>query len=293
MATRNKLKLPLIVIVGETGSGKSALALKLAQQFNGEIIAADSRTIYKGLNIGTAKPSHADQLLVTHHLLDITTPDKPITVVEFKRLALDAILKIKQRGKVPIIVGGSGLYIDVVIFDYNFLSAPDPTKRKRLEQLTVSELQEIIKKISIQLPENFLNKRHLIRTIETDGKKPTKNQLRPNTILIGLNISRNDLIKKIENRAKSMLNQGLIKETKIAIKKYGWGAEALRTPAYRSVQQFLEGRINRNDIIDLCVRLDLQLAKKQRTWFKRNKSIHWVEKQIQAVDLITTILNKQ
>ncbi|MGD0284374.1 MAG: tRNA (adenosine(37)-N6)-dimethylallyltransferase MiaA [Candidatus Saccharimonadales bacterium] len=293
MAAINKSILPLIVIVGETGSGKSALALKLAQQFNGEIIAADSRTIYKGLNIGTAKPSHADQILATHHLLDITTPDKPITVVKFKHLALNAISSIKMRGKIPILVGGSGLYIDAVIFDYNFLPAPDPIIRNQLEQLTISELQEVIKRRGTQLPENYLNKRYLIRTIETKGKKPTKSQLQSNTILIGLSISKNDLTKRLEDRARSMLNLGLIKETKIAVKKYGWGAEALRAPAYKSVQQFLEGHISKNEIIGLCVSLDLKLAKKQRTWFKRNKSIQWVEKQIQAVDIITTFLNKQ
>jgi tRNA dimethylallyltransferase len=293
MATRNNSKLPLIVIVGETGSGKSALALKIAQQFNGEIIAGDSRTIYKGLDIGTAKPSHADQLLVSHHLLDITTPDKPLTVVEFKRLALDAISKIRQRGKIPILVGGSGLYIDSVIFDYSFLPAPDPKLRKQLEQLTVSELQTVIKKKSIRLPLNYLNKRHLIRAIETNGKIPAKNKLMSNTILIGISITKENLTKRLEARAKLMLSQGLIKETKTAVKKYGWRTEVLRTPAYNSVHQFLEGRIDKTEIVDLCVHLDLQLAKKQRTWFKRNKSIQWVDKQIQSVDLITTILNKQ
>jgi len=292
MASRNKIK-PLIVIVGETGSGKSDLALRVAQTFNGEIIAADSRTVFNGLDIGTAKPSKTDQKLIAHHLLDITTPDKHITVVQFKQVAMKLISQINHQGKIPILVGGSGLYIDAVIFDYTFRPAPDPVKHQQLEDLTVDQLQSAIKEDNIELPLNAYNKRHLIRTLETKGAIPIKQDLRSNTIIIGLNTTRDDLKKRLTKRAKSMLEQGLVKETINAVNKYGWGIEALRAPAYRSVHQYLDKQISKNEIIDQCVRLDLQLAKKQRTWFKRNKSIQWVDKQIQAVDLITTFLNKQ
>ena len=145
----------------------------------------------------------------------------------------------------------------------------------------------------LQLPQNTLNKRYLIRTLESEGAKPKKHHLRPNTIIIGLRINRQELNNRLANRAKLMVDQGLIKETKKALKNYGWDIEALRAPAYSSAREFIEGNIKKNEIAGLCVQLDLKLARKQRTWFKRNKSIHWVEKQIQVVDLITTFLNKQ
>jgi tRNA dimethylallyltransferase len=292
MVSKEPLK-PLIVIVGETGSGKSALALKIAEKFNGEIIAGDSRTVYKGLDIGTAKPSKADRKQIAHYLVDITTPEKPLTVAEYKKLADKSIAGIHQRGKIPILVGGSGLYIDAIIFDYSFRPIADPFKRQQLGQLTVDQLQEIIKASHIQLPQNAFNKRYLIRTIETEGVKPKKHHLRPNTLIIGLRITKQELSNRLKNRARGMVDQGLIKETQKAFKNYGWDIEALHAPAYSSVRQFVEGNIKKNKIAGLCVQLDLKLAKKQRTWFKRNKSIHWVEKQIQAVDLITTFLNKQ
>jgi tRNA dimethylallyltransferase len=290
MATRHK---PLIVIVGETGSGKTKLALKIAKAINGEIIAADSRTVFKGLDIGTAKPSKAEQKLITHYLLDITTPDRPITVFDFKQQAIKSISTVYHRGKIPILVGGSGLYIDAVIYDYNFLPASDPIKRQQLEKLTVKQLQSVIFKNKINLPLNSNNKRHLIRALETKGTKPIKEDLRPNTIIIGLRAAKDELEKRLTKRANSMIKNGLIEETINVTKKYGWGIDALYTPAYKSVHQYLSKQISQEKIVDQLVHLDLQLAKKQRTWFKRNKSIQWVDKQIQAVDLITTFLNKQ
>jgi tRNA dimethylallyltransferase len=206
---------------------------------------------------------------------------------------MKSISQINHRGKIPILVGGSGLYIDAVIFDYTFRPAPDPVKRQQLEKLTVEQLQSTIKENNIKLPLNAYNKRHLIRTLETKGVIPTKQDLRSNTIIIGLNVSKDDIKKRLAKRAESMLERGLIKETISVANKYGWEIEALHAPAYRSVRQYLDKQICKNEIIDQCVRLDLQLAKKQRTWFKRNKSIQWVDKQIQAVDIITTFLNKQ
>jgi tRNA dimethylallyltransferase len=173
------------------------------------------------------------------------------------------------------------------------LPAPDPIERSKLEGLTVEQLQSKIRKLNIALPFNAYNKRHLIRAIETKGVMPVKQDLRPNTIVIGLNITKENLKERLTKRSQSMIEQGLIRETINALNKYGWGVEALQAPAYRSVHQFLDKQISKDEIIEQCVRLDLRLAKKQHTWFKRNKSIQWVDKQIQAVDLITTFLNKQ
>ena len=283
---------PLIVIMGETGSGKSALALKLAKKFNGEIICADSRTVYRGMDIGTAKPSHKDREQVPHHLLDITTPDRPITVAEFKGLANAAITDISGRGKLPILVGGSGLYIDSVIFDFGFQPSL-PAQRAKLARLKVAELQELILQRALPMPVNFQNPRHLQRTLETNGRVGSKKPLRRNTLLIGLKLSREDLQKRIKARIDTMFDQGLIDEAQRLVAIYSPDIEAFKAPGYQALRRFFAGELGIEEVKQEFIRLDLVLAKRQRTWFKRNNSIQWVEKQIGAVDLTTTFLNKQ
>src|SRR5688572_21256799 len=160
---------PLIVIAGPTASGKSALAMKVAKKYNGEIICADSRTVYKGMDIGTAKPSAVDRKEVPHHLLDIVQPNQPFTAADFKEQALAAIDDISGRGKLPIMVGGTGLYIDSVIFDYRFGDPADPDKRAQLQDMTLEQLQQMCVMEGIRLPENTKNKRHLVRAVELGG----------------------------------------------------------------------------------------------------------------------------
>jgi tRNA dimethylallyltransferase len=284
---------PLIVIVGETASGKSALALDLAQQFNGEIIAADSRTVYRGMDIGTAKPDPEDQALVPHHLIDVVTPGQRFTVSDFKTAAIRAIADITGRGRVPFLVGGTGLYVDAVVYDFSFRGGtPEMAQREKLLQLSVGELQSLLAEKHIKLPENERNPRHLIRALETGGAAGERQPLRPQTLLIGLNIDRGELRQKITDRVDSMVDQGFIEEVKAIAGAYGWEAAALRAPGYRTFRQYIEGTITLPEAKELFVRADLQLAKRQRTWFKRNKSIHWLNKKQEAVDLITTFLNK-
>jgi tRNA dimethylallyltransferase len=154
----------LVVIVGETASGKSALALKLARKFNGEIIAADSWTVRRGADIGTAKPTPEERALVPHHLLDVVGPDNDFTAAVFKDLANEAIKDISGRGKLPIMVGGTGLYIDGVIYDYNFLPAGDRTAREEFNNLSVKELLSRIDEMGIDPGDvDKRNKRRLIR----------------------------------------------------------------------------------------------------------------------------------
>src|SRR5688572_19055378 len=183
-------KSPLVVIVGETASGKTALALELALLFNGEVIAADSRTIYKGMDIGTAKPTMEERATVPHHLIDITTPDKPITAADYKKLADQTIKEVINRGKLPILVGGTGLYIDAVIYDFVFSGKPDEENRKLLQAMTINELQEKLKKLNIPLPTNFKNPRHLIRQLETGGMLAVPRKLRSNTLVLGIDLDR-------------------------------------------------------------------------------------------------------
>lgn len=286
---------PLVVVVGPTASGKSALGLELARRFNGEIIAADARTLYKGMDIGTAKPTMSDRAEIPHHLLDVTTPDKPITVADFQRLANEAIEDISKRGRLAIMVGGSGLYIDAVLFDFQFLGPADRRLREELMDLPVEELQRRVLAKGLVLPQNARNPRHLMRAIETDGAMQRQTQLRPRTLILGLNPNRETLRGRIAERIESMMVAGLIDEVTYLARHYGWDIEAMRAPAYKAFRPYVEGVISLEEAKVQFLRNDVQLAKRQRTWFKRNNSIHWLtnrDKIAASVDLVTTILNK-
>src|ERR1700758_1680789 len=157
---------PLVVIVGPTASGKTKLAVELAEKFGGEIICADSRTVYRGMNIGTAKPTEEERRRVPHWGLDLVDPDQRFTAADFKSYAEQKISEIRARGRMPFLVGGTGLYIDGVIFDYRFGTAPDEKLRAQLEKMSLEELHEYCAKNNIMLPENDKNKRYVIRAIE-------------------------------------------------------------------------------------------------------------------------------
>lgn len=252
---------PLVVIVGETASGKSALALKLAEYFNGEIICADSRTIYKGLDIGTAKPSAEGRLRIPHHLLDVVEPGEHFSAGEFKRLAATAIEDISSRGKLPIMAGGTGLYVDALLYDFSF--APVNASR------------------------DPVNPRHLSREVAK-----SRHPLRARTLVLGLSVDREALRRRIFDRVEAMVSNGLIAEVQVLGRRYGWDAPAAKAPAYKSLQPYVKGQVGFEEAKALFVRYDMDLAKKQRTWFKRNKDIHWISELDEAVDLITTFLSK-
>ncbi len=266
---------PLVVIVGPTASGKSAYAMQIAKKFNGEIICADSRTIYKGMDIGTAKPSKQDQAEVRHHLLDVVNPDQPFTVADFKRMALAVIKDIFSRGKLPIMVGGSGLYVDSVIFDYTLGSPANQELRSELASKSVEELQEICRQKSIELPENYLNKRYLIRAIELGGLVQQDRKLRANTIVVGLSSKEDVLLKKIEQRAEQMILNNVVREAKKLAGKYGWEVEAMKSNIYRTLRPVVEGNSAVEALMPAIIQSDKKLVKKQLTWFKRNPDIVW------------------
>jgi tRNA dimethylallyltransferase len=284
---------PIVAIVGETGSGKTALAIALAQQFNGEIICADSRTIYKGMDIGTAKPSTEQRHAIPHHLLDVVDPNQAFSAAQFKRLALEAIDAISHRGKLPILVGGTGLYVDAVLFDYQFAAPPNAAVRQRLQAMTVPQLQaELIAK-HIALPENDKNPRHLMRAIETAGTiQNQRRTMRAKTLVLGVATDREIVRQRIEQRVDAMLHAGLADEVRHIAHLYGWQAPGMLAPGYAEWHDYFEGNRTAQQVRDLIVQHHLQLAKRQRTWFKRNKSIHWISKQADCVDLVTTLLNK-
>lgn len=252
---------PLLVIVGPTASGKTALGIELARKFDGEIICADSRTVYRGLDIGTAKPSPEERAQVLHHLIDVVNPDQPFSVADFKRLAEQAIEDIWRRGKLPILVGGSGLYIDAIIYDYQFNS--DGT------------------------PRDPQNPRHLASSQSED-----RQAMLPGVTMIGLDIPRDVLRQRISDRVEAMVGHGFIDEVRWLVENYP-GSKALDAPGYKAFREYLDGHKTLEEAKAEFVRNDMQLAKRQMTWFRRNKSIHWLDDLSKAVDLITTILNKK
>ena len=279
MATRRTIssESPLIVIAGPTASGKTALGIRLAKEYGGEIICADSRTIYKGMDIGTAKPTKADQKAVPHWGIDLATPGQRFSVADFKSYAEAKIAEIRARGRIPFLVGGTGLYIDAVLFDYRFGGEADPILREKLELLSVKELQKHCEDNNITLPENQKNKRYLIRAIEREGKKPQRRDTPiSNSIIVGIATDKHKLDEQIKERAEQLFNDDVVDEAILLGKKYGWSSEAFTGNIYRVVKLFLEEHISETEMKSRFIILDRQLAKRQLTWLRRNPFVEWL-----------------
>jgi tRNA dimethylallyltransferase len=282
----------LLAIVGPTASGKSDLALKIAQEFRSEIIAADSRTIYKHMDIGTAKPTKKEQELMPHWGLDLVEPGEIFSAYQFKKYAEAKIKEIQKRGNLPILVGGTGLYIDAVLFDFNFVKNEASEERPKLEKLSIEQLQNLIKKSGYGMPENYQNRRHLIRTVERKGKIGTKRRIKNNTLIIGLLPASEVLKMRIYNRAKDYFDNGILKETEYLMKKYS--QEELKKThgiAYAASIKRIAGEINEQEAVEMIQREEWQYARRQRTWLRRNKFIRWYESPNQAHEEIESILN--
>ncbi len=275
----------LLAIVGPTASGKTSLAIELAKEFNGEIICADSRTVYKYLDIGTAKPKPKDQQAIKHWGIDIVDPDKDFTVADFKLYATDKIAEIQQRGCLPIIVGGSGLYIDAVLYDFD-LAPTNPELRKNLEGKNIDELKNIITKNNFKMPENVKNKRYLIRSIEVGNNVPTKKSLPIEWQIIGLNPGFEKLISNSNNRTAQMLEDGVMNEYSKAAIKYSSSAKGLNGGIYKVLNSNHGTSFTVQDIIEQNLKSDKNLIKKQLTWFKRNKNIVWFDNANDAISWV-------
>ncbi len=287
---------PLLVIVGETASGKTRLAIDMAKTLDGEIICADSSTVRREANIGSAKPTTVEQSEVPHHMLDIVGPNDPFTVAMFKEQTVKTIDEIAKRGKLPILVGGTGLYIDSVIYDYDFLPQGDPELRKELSILSLDALQGRAKKQGINLEGvDALNPRRLIRLIETNGATPARKELRTNTLIVGIVTDRQVLRQRVNRRVHDMLEAGLQQEVLGLSEKYGWDCEALKGVGYSQWQGHFLHAETIPETRQKIIKATMDLAKRQRTWFKRNKSIHWLNQPVNrgdVVDLVTTSLDK-
>jgi tRNA dimethylallyltransferase len=268
---------PLVVVVGPTASGKTTTAIEIAKKHNGEVICADSRTIYIGMDIATAKPTKKEMQGVVHWGLDLVTPDEQFSVADFKDYASKKIADIRRRGKLPILVGGTGLYIDSVIFDYQFGSPVDMQKREQLEIMTIDDLYEYCNKNNILLPENSKNKRYVIRAIET-ADQTKKRRLTPleNTIIVGITTDKLILRQKIDDRIHNMFDAGVVEETQHLVQQYDWKSQAMTSNIYSIVHKYLDGELTLQQAHDSASTADWRLAKRQLTWLKRNSFVHWL-----------------
>ena len=269
-------RLPLIVIVGPTASGKTSLAIQLAKKYRGEIICADSRTVYHGMNIGTAKPSLEEQQGVSHWGLDLVNPGDSFSVSQFKDYARQKIKEVRSRGNIPFLVGGTGLYIDSVIFDFQFGGKSSKEKRANLQEMTISELQRYCANHDVVLPENSKNKRYLVRAIERADKKPSRLEAPlNNTIVVGITTYKQLLRQRITDRAKKIFKDGVVEETIGLANNTGWCNEAMTGNVYPIIKKLIEKEIDEDQAIREFIVSDVNLVKRQLTWFRRNPFIEW------------------
>jgi len=277
----------IVAIVGPTAAGKTEYAIRLAEKFNGELISADSRQIYKGMDIGTAKDKSYPQ-----HLIDILSPKSSFNILRFKNLALKHIREILAKNRVPILVGGSGLYLNTVLYNLEIPEVKaDKKLRAKLEKMTVEELREKLKKLDALAAEKTgKNKRRIIRALEVVLKTGSffssqrkKGEPLFDTLIIGIKIPREKLYEKINKRVDKQIEEGLIEEVKSLIKKYGKNSHALRnTIAYKEFIPYLEKKISLEEAIEETKKNSRRFSRRQITWFKAQPGVRWVDSYREA-----------
>ena len=267
---------PLIVIVGPTASGKTALAIDIARQYDGEVICADSRTVYRGMDIGTAKPDMVERQEVVHWGLDLVEPGQRFTAAAWQAYARERIDDIRSRGKLPIVAGGTGLYVDGLIFDYQYPAQPSAEQRELFESMSLEQLHKYCIDNNIILPENDKNKRHLVRRIVHDGQpNKRRQQIIDDAFVVGIATGVEQLRVKIAHRAEQMFADGVVEEAILLGKIYGWDSEAMSGNIYPLLRQHLAGKASIDEAKVAFATRDWQLAKRQMTWFRRNPYIAW------------------
>ncbi|MEK7120053.1 MAG: tRNA (adenosine(37)-N6)-dimethylallyltransferase MiaA [Patescibacteria group bacterium] len=300
--------IPLVVVLGPTASGKTSLSIKLAKKFNGEIINADSRQIYREMNIGTAKiPGKMIRgkyvaLGVVHHLIDIKNPSQKFSVQLYKNLAVKSARDIFKRGKLPFLVGGTGLYIKAVVDNLNIPKIKaDWQLREKLEKKSL----EVLAKILIKKDPDVLrfidlkNKRRIIRALEVmSGSNKKFSELRTigepifSVLELGIEAEKNTLKKNISSRLKQQLNTGLEKEVEKLYKKYNFKAPGLQAIGYQEFIKYFQHHFTKDEALGLIGQNTLNYAKRQMTWFKKDKRIKWVHSEKQVERLIKIFINK-
>ena len=283
----------VIVICGPTASGKTTLSIQLAQKINGEIISSDSMQIYKDMNIGTAKPDQQEMQGIKHYLLDFVEPNQRYSVADYKKDAENAIEDILQKGKVPIIVGGTGLYVDSLIYGIEYPNIEfDENYRKELERRVEKEglekLYEKAKKIDPQAMKKIRRnyQKRILRVLEiynATGKTKTeqeiesrKNEVKYDYRVFAINMDREKLYDRINKRVDVMIQKGLIEEVENLLKKYNEFPTAMQGLGYKEVVEYIQGKVLKEDMIENIKRESRRYAKRQITWFKKNKQTIWI-----------------
>ena len=286
-------KQKLIVLIGPTAVGKTKLSIELAKQFNGEIISGDSMQIYKAMDIGTAKITPDEMAGVPHHLIDIKEPDEGFSTAEFQELVRKKIEDISSRGKLPMIVGGTGLYIQSVIYDYHFTDAPsDPTFRSQLEKQAEERgpdiLHEELKKADPESASRIHpnNVRRVIRALEIihcTGKTAGELQehqspeLLFDTALIGLTMDREQLYNRINMRVELMIHQGLLDEVKYFYDKGLRDCQSIQAIGYKELYEYFDGKISLDEAVENLKQNSRRYAKRQLTWFRNKMNVEWFD----------------
>lgn len=294
----------ILVILGPTATGKSDLAVKLAKKYNGEVISADSRQVYKGLDIGTGKITKKEMLGVRHHMLDIISPKKVFSVSDWKKQTEEIIRNIHKRGKFPIICGGTGFYIQSIVDGVILPEVPPNLElRKKLEKKSLKELQIILKHLDPKRFKNIdtKNKVRLVRAIEIAKKlgsvpKIKKARSEYEILQIGLNLPINNLKKRIHNRVLSRLKKGMINEAR-NLNKNGLSWKRMRQLGleYRFLAGYLKGKVSKKELSKNIENGNLDYSKRQMIWFKRDRGIKWFKpSQVQEIHSIVkgSLLNK-
>lgn len=277
----------LVAIVGETASGKTSAAIALAKACGGEIISADSWAVYRGFDIGTAKPTATELDGTPIHLIDVADPREGYSAAEFKRQATAIIKDIQARGKLPIIAGGTGLYVDSVLYDFSFMPAGDATQREQFNNMNIQQLLDRVEAQAIDTTGiDTRNKRRLIRLLETSGQRPEHTPLLPGTIYVGIRVPRDQLYQRIIQRVDVMLDQGLEGEVRRLSEQFGWDVEPMKGIGYREWRLFFEGEQDLEQTRDRIISATNNLAKRQRTWFKRNQDITWFDQPSELVESV-------
>lgn len=299
---------PIVYVIGgPTASGKSKLAVELAKKVNGEIISADSMQIYKEMNIGTAKVNKEEMQGVQHYLVDFVSPDERYSVSNFKKDAEKAIEEMLEKGKTPIVVGGTGLYIDSLIYGIEFQNEEvDLEYREKLNKIADEKgLESLYKKAQEIDPEamkkiSINDRKRIIRVLEIyhkTGKTKTEQELqsRKNEVkyeykVFAITMDREKLYERIEKRVDSMIEQGLIEEVKQILEKYHTFPTAMQGLGYKEVVEYLEGFCTKEEMIEKIKKETRHYAKRQLTWFRKNKEIIWLDGEKSTDENVSIIL---
>ena len=298
----------VIVIAGPTASGKTALSIELAKKINGEIISADSMQIYKDMDIGTAKVTKEEMQGIKHYLIDLVEPNQRYSVADYKKAAKKAIKEILEKGKVPIIVGGTGLYINSLIYEieYNEIEV-DLEYRKKLEKIIDEKGLEFLYKEALKIDKEAMekisinDKKRIMRVLElyystNKTKTMLEKESRLNPVeydykVFAINMDRSVLYDRINRRVDIMIEKGLIDEVKNILQKYDEFPTAMQGLGYKEVVEYLQGNTTKEEMIEKIKQESRRYAKRQLTWFRKIENINWIDGLDKTEDNVSKIID--